>query len=97
MNRVEFATEIQVMAGNNRHHNDHQLFLYRAPKKSHETNAVRNNNSKIILSLNDCAYRVSKKILSILLGALSNNSDNEFLALPRIVGYCLWKFGLYSR
>lgn len=67
MNKTEFATGIDEETGNFL-----QLFLYRAPKKkNHGVDAAR-HNSKIILSLNDYADSVSKRILPNLLGASSN-------------------------
>jgi hypothetical protein len=55
------------------------------------------SNSKIVLSLNDYAHLVSKRILPDLLGASSNNRANEFLA-PRIAAtICSWNFGLNSK
>ena len=57
-----------------------------------DTNAAR-CNSKIILSLNDHADWVSKRILLNILGASSNNEFNEFVALPRIAAtICSWNF-----
>jgi hypothetical protein len=55
-----------------------QLFLYRAPRKNHGVDAAR-HNSKIILSLNDYANSVSKRILPNLLGAAFNIEPMDFL------------------
>ena len=94
MNKTESATEIEEEAGNYLH-----LFLYRAPKKSHDAYAgVTGHNSKITLSLNDYTNSVSKLILLNLLGAASNNRVYGFLA-PRIAAaaICSWNFGPNSK
>jgi hypothetical protein len=62
-----------------------------------DTNAAR-HNSRIILSLNDHADLVSKRILLNILGASSNNEFNEFVALPRIAAtICSGNFGSNSK
>jgi hypothetical protein len=73
MNKTESVMEIEEETGNY-----FQLFLYRAPKKNHDTGAAR-YNSKITLSLNDFTDSVSKRILPNLLGASSNIEPMNFL------------------
>jgi hypothetical protein len=90
MNKTESATEIEETG------NYLQLFLYRALKKNHDTDAAAGYNSKITLSLNDYADSVSKLILLNLLGASSNNRAYGFCA-PRIAAICSWNFGPNSK
>jgi hypothetical protein len=84
MNKIESATEVEEVNGNN------YLPLYRAPEGIHDVDAAR-HYSKIKLSLNDYADPVSALILPNLLGVSSNNTDDGFLA-PRIVAIYSWNF-----
>jgi hypothetical protein len=86
MNKTESATEIEEQIGNYL-----QLFLYRARKKNHDSDAAAGHNGKITLSLNDYTNSVSKLILLNLLGAASNNRAYGFRA-PRIAAICSWNF-----